>query len=194
MGADAVRGWLGHARARSWQLVALASLALGVLGFVGQNQAVLLPMVERQIDLRTVYVVVAAFVVTVPLQVTMPDLVRTLPRERLLRCVRPLGAIGLLTLVLVPAVPWEAPDAVLPDVRLAMVLLAVALVAATLLGPRGWIVPFGAGLAALILDGSYAQPVTLALASVGLGPLCGVLALGAVVAAFAPVRVAAARA
>lgn len=185
---DGLRGWLGHARARSWPSVGFGAALLALLGFVGQNQAVLLPMVDRTIDLRTVYVVVGVLVVTVPLQVTIPDLARTLPRERALRAVRPLGAVVMLGLVIVPSVPWGAPAGALADVRLATVLLAVALVAATLVGPRGWIVSFGAGMGGLLLDGSYSQPVTVFLGEVGLGPLVLILVLAICVAALAPVR------
>lgn len=186
MSAEVAHGLLGHARARSWPAVAAGAAVLAVLGVLGQHQSVLLPMVERTVDLRTVYVVVGTVFVTVPLLVTFPELVRTLPRERVLRVVRPVGVVGLLALAIGPSLVG-VPDAwTHPDVLLAMLLLSVGLVATSLLGSRAWVVSFAVGLLLLLVDGSHAQPVTRLLQEVGVVPLLALLVAGVAACAWLP--------
>lgn len=170
-----VSGWL---RSHGFGWAAVACLVLTVLGALAGDATLQLPGVPRSVPLPVVVIVVAALIVTTPLQSRFGELDATLPRAEQDRAMTSLLTCGL---AVIACLPISRASSGRFSWAVMLVMVTVAVVAVVLVGPLAGLPTAVVGLAATYADAAYGDPVRRLLDEVGPVALSGLLAVSLLV-------------
>ncbi|MFN8074079.1 MAG: hypothetical protein U0Q15_01520 [Kineosporiaceae bacterium] len=151
-------------KAHSALSAAILLVCLAFAGLLFRKVLLSVPLVDHAVPVRVLVMVGVSNVALSPLQAVVPSLQVSLPRAR------PWGTAVLIAVV-VASLLSVAPAVVLgslrpwPDVTLFLALLSLGIIGVTQLGELAWLLPTGAGLAALFFDAGPQHRVSAMLES-----------------------------
>lgn len=169
-------------KARRWDIVALAAVALGVAGWLVGQELVGIPLLLERVPLRALVPGIAVIAATYPLLDRYPGFAEMLARERPLRPWRVLGATALFAIALCPAVLTEGTDVNVPgELAVGLGFLVLGLVSVVVAGDLAWLIVLTATFAILFLNAPPAEPVSrVAASSAMLAPLAALYLVAAI--------------
>jgi hypothetical protein len=175
----------GRVLAHRWPATVIAAVLIATIGAVSHGSSLQLPFTDSPVPLSSVTIIGASVIAAIPLISAVPELERTLSRERGLRGLRVSLAVGLVAGAM--TVAWAAEGNGLSwvlrrEAPFSMVLVCVAIVAVVAVGDAAWLVPLTVGYLGLIIDSTLTAPITTALARVP--PAAFVIALLLVAGAY----------